>query len=132
MSEIFLPWPDSGLLPNKRLHWAKKAKLVKAYREECSYLTYYGLGTQLLLELRAAAANGSRIALFVDFFRPDRRKRDEDNIMASFKAGIDGIADGLRIDDSKFKYIPFVRDEVISGGKVRVRFSVLPGGSIDK
>lgn len=72
-------------------------------------------------------ANGLRIALFVDFYRPDRRKRDEDNIMASFKAGIDGIADGLRIDDSKFKYIPFVRDEVISGGKVRVRFSVMPG-----
>jgi hypothetical protein len=34
------------------------------------------------------------------FFLPDARHRDDDNLAASCKAYRDGIADGLKVDDS--------------------------------
>jgi crossover junction endodeoxyribonuclease RusA len=38
----------------------------------------------------------------VVFRPPDRRLRDDDNLVAAFKSGRDGISDALGIDDRKF------------------------------
>ena len=43
-----------------------------------------------------------RVNVAITFCPPNKRRRDLDNIIASFKAGSDGIADGLGIDDSLF------------------------------
>lgn len=37
---------------------------------------------------------------------PDHRERDRDNLLASMKAGLDGVASALQIDDSRFRPIP--------------------------
>lgn len=57
----------------------------------------------------------------VTFRPPDRRARDLDNLVASFKAGQDGIALALDVDDSGFNPSHEIGDPV-KGGAVVVEF----------
>lgn len=117
MIEIEFPWPPKGLGPNMRWHWARKAKVAAKYRQECRVIT-----TTTLFPVRPEFEPG-KIHLFVDFYPPSRRHYDDDNCFASFKAGRDGIADALGIDDRLFISHPYLREEVFKGGKVRVRIT---------
>ncbi len=110
MSKITLPWPPKQLSPNAREHWSVKAKYAKAYRMTC-----FALCIEAKLQKPETAG---RLHLWVDFFPPDRRGRDDDNMVAAFKAGRDGIADALGIDDKRFICHPFVSDEI--GGMVKI------------
>jgi crossover junction endodeoxyribonuclease RusA len=67
---------------------------------------------------------GSKLALWLDFYPPDRRHRDDDNMIASFKAGRDGLALALGIDDKRFRTFPYVQDKI--GGYIKVRITQLP------
>jgi crossover junction endodeoxyribonuclease RusA len=61
------------------------------------------------------------LAVHLHFVPPDRRRRDLDNLIASMKAGLDGLADALGVDDSRWKLsaeAPAAGGEV--GGFVRV------------
>lgn len=110
MSEVVLPWPPTDLSPNARVHWARKARVVRSYRNACHMLAK---------QARLTAPDTERIALLVTFVPPDRRRRDRDNLIASCKALFDGLADALGVNDSRF--VPtFEVDERI-GGMVRVR-----------
>lgn len=123
---IILLFPPGELSPNRKMHWAKKAPITASYRLECCILTKKSVGIEYAIYLRDAVNKGHKIALFVNFHKPDRRHRDEDNIMASFKAGIDGIAQAIGIDDKNFKYMPYVHDDIIKGGRVSVKLAVMP------
>ena len=46
----------------------------------------------------------SRSELRMTFFFKTRHKRDRDNCIAWMKSGIDGIADGMGVDDAGFHY----------------------------
>lgn len=59
------------------------------------------------------------IALRFDFHPPDKRRRDLDNMLASIKAGVDGIADALGVDDQRFGFW-LSREAPIKGGKIVV------------
>ena len=130
MIEITLPWPPSALSPNFRTHWAVKSKAAKAYRLACFTLCKEAglvLPSSIPNELYGTlglALGQSRWHLFLDFFPPDRRKRDDDNMIASFKSGRDGIADALKIDDTRFICHPFFKDEI--GGYVKVTIGAGP------
>lgn len=115
---VTLPWPPKELSPNKRLHWAQKAKHASAYRMTC-----FTLALQAMLE---KPTSDGRVHLWIDFYPPDRRHRDDDNMIAAFKPGRDGLADALGIDDKRFVCHPFVRDEI--GGMVKVRLTAGPEG----
>lgn len=110
MPVVVLPWPPRVLSPNARVHWAKKSKAAKIYRIACMALP---------LESGVRAPEG-KVLLSVEFCPPDRRRRDDDNCLASFKAGRDGIADALRIDDNRFVTTISMGDPV-AGGAVYVR-----------
>lgn len=114
---VVLPWPPKQLSPNARTHWAVKSKHAKAYRMAC-----FGLCIQAKLE---KPETEGRLHLWLDFYPPDRRHRDDDNMIASFKSGRDGIADALGIDDKRFICHPFVSDQI--GGMVKVRITAGPG-----
>lgn len=115
-NEVILPWPPRALSPNARTHWRAKAPIAKTYKEACWALTK---AAGLLVP------DAPKIALWLDFVPPDRRARDDDNLVASFKAGRDGIALALGIDDKRFRCFPCVRDGQV-GGFVRVRITELP------
>jgi crossover junction endodeoxyribonuclease RusA len=59
-------------------------------------------GWMVRTAVQQRAKNWPRVNVAITFCPPDKRRRDLDNIIASFKAGADGIADGLGIDDSLF------------------------------
>jgi crossover junction endodeoxyribonuclease RusA len=113
--EVVLPWPPKDLSPNARVHWSKRSKAAKAYRLECGW------------HVRAAGpkpkfAAAGAITLDIEFIEPNKsRNRDEDNLLASIKAGIDGIADALGVNDRRFVFR--IRRSNLIGGMVRVRIS---------
>ncbi len=109
---IVLPWPPKELSPNARVHWAKKSKAAKQYRAECFLLTK---------KAGIAAPQSGEILFALEFVPPDRRKRDDDNLLASCKALRDGVADALGIDDSRFITQLRISRETVKGGEVRVR-----------
>lgn len=115
MHEVILPWPPKELNPNARIHWAKKAPIAKKYKQVC---------WALIKEARLVAPDCERIAMWLDFYPPDRRARDDDNIIASFKHGRDGVALALGIDDKRFRVMPYVQDKI--GGFIRLRLTEMP------
>jgi crossover junction endodeoxyribonuclease RusA len=118
MTEFILPFPPSELSPNQRLHWSKVARVKRAYREACWAQT---------LEQKASVPGGdTKLALYLTFYKPNRREMDRDNLLARMKSGLDGVADALKINDKRFDpVVVSVSDDV--GGFVRVRIQ----GEID-
>lgn len=108
---VSLPWPPKELTPNfkRKHHWSKYRPFERSYRHTCWALT---------LE---AKAHGRLLS--VTFNPPDRRKRDDDGMIGSFKNGRDGIADALRTDDHNFR--PDYRfGNPVPGGRVVVEIGV--------
>lgn len=107
---VRLPWPPKELNPNARLHHMAKARVVKSYRETCYWLAVAALW-------RGEALTKPLIKL--TFCPPDKRRRDLDNMLASFKAGADAVADALRVNDHLFDLL-LTRGEPVKDGAVIV------------
>lgn len=112
--ELVLPWPPRVLNPNNRSNWRVKSKAAKAYKEACWALA------------KEAGWSGAKLPegklhLWLDFYPPDKRLYDDDNVAASFKSGRDGVALALNIDDKRFISHPYLKTEI--GGMVKVRLS---------
>lgn len=116
--ELLLPWPSRDLHPNSRVHWRRRAKAAKAARTQAHLLSLEA-GWR-----RGAVPAEGRLHLWIDFIPPDRRRRDDDGLLAAFKPWRDGIADALGIDDNRFQAHPLLRDDVTQpGGAMRVRIT---------
>lgn len=113
---MILLWPPRPLHPNARVHWAKRAKEAKTARTFAYWKTK---------EAGWSVADiPGRLHLWVHFIPPDRRKRDDDGLLAAFKPFRDGIADALGIDDNRFISHPYVDDKTIAkDGMVLVRIT---------
>ncbi|NLD14482.1 MAG: endodeoxyribonuclease RusA [Gammaproteobacteria bacterium] len=95
MLEFTVPWPPKELSPNARKHWGARSKKAKQYRAQCFAYAHNALQAM-------AVDVAGKLVLALVFRPPNRRKRDDDNLVAAFKSGRDGIADALGIDDSRF------------------------------
>lgn len=110
---LHLPWPPKELSPNSRVHWGRKAKAAAKYRRDCTIVAQ-GAGC------RALACDSLSVAM--TFQPPDMRRRDTDNMLASIKSGLDGIADATHVDDSRWTY-RMERGEPVKNGCVVVTVS---------
>ncbi len=115
--KIILPWPDKRLSPNARLHWRAKVGPKQAAKIATGWAVAVTEGYQPT----KAALLGTEgpIALKIAFYPPDRRHRDDDNMIGSFKTARDAIAEALGVDDRRFRPHYFFEDPVPSG-KVEV------------
>lgn len=114
MLTLTLPWPPSKLSPNARhSHWAPLAQAKRRFRSAC-YITARSQGARRI--------DASKLAVTLTFVPPTRVRRDLDNCIASMKAGLDGLADVLGVDDSKWTLMAALDHEQI-GGFVRVEVS---------
>lgn len=113
---IILSWPPAALSPNAHVFWATKARAVKSYRKAAGWAT---------VESKDRVDGDGLIDIHITFYPPDLRKRDGDNMLASFKSGLDGIADGLGVNDNRFR-IRYEIGAVIKGGEVRVIVTITP------
>ena len=108
---IELQWPPKELNPNKRKHWSVKANAAKLYRDDCNMLT---------IQARASVPEGDGpIPMTIDFYPPDKRHRDDDNMISAFKTGRDGLADALGVNDRRFSPVYRFNDSV-KGGRIVV------------
>jgi crossover junction endodeoxyribonuclease RusA len=129
MIEIVLGWPPTDLSPNARKHWAQVAKAKKQYRKDC-----YSVSKEQLKKYRGVYENiPERLVLEMTFIPPDRRSYDRDNLVARMKAGIDGLADALRINDKRFNTVISTMDSDYLGGFVHIRIlQEIPYGKKDQ
>ena len=115
---VSLPWPETALSPNTTAHWTVKAKAKKEYKRIAAMRTY-----------QANQYGFNQIAGQVDvefhFYPPRAGKYDEDNLIARMKAGIDGIAQAIKTDDSRFHYKEMRIHVPVSGGLVVANITFL-------
>jgi len=104
---FIIPWPPKNLNPNARPHWRTKAACVKVYRAQAYYLT------------KSAHVSSNALVVGLVFRPPDKRHRDLDNCLASFKAALDGIADALGVNDNQFK-LSLSMGTPVKGGSVEI------------
>ncbi|MBD3762624.1 hypothetical protein [Rhizorhabdus sp.] len=103
---IICPWPPNALSANSRGARFLVSKARRAYRRQC-----WGLA----LEARVKVPADGTIRIRLDMFPPDRRANDDDNPQGRFKAGRDGIAEALKVDDSRFRVEPHLhRDQPLA------------------
>ena len=103
---IELPYPPSKLNPNRKGHWAIKARATKEYRRECGW---------------AAKFHPPMKRFMVKFHPPDKRPRDVDNVIAACKSLVDGLQDAWHINDRDFEIIwPTKFSEPVKNGKIVV------------
>lgn len=109
MTLITLPWPPAALSSNARIHWAKRARATRKYRDDAFLCAKAA---------KPAVPAGGDIAIAVRFIPPHGRF-DRANLPAMAKAGIDGIADALGTNDRRFKPV-FSYAEPEKPGRVEV------------
>lgn len=92
---VILPWPSNALKSNARVHWAEKARETAKHREWARLAV---LGEEGMQDMPGA----DRATIFIEYYPPSKRG-DIHNVASSLKAYIDGIADGLGVDDKGFR-----------------------------
>lgn len=112
---ISFPWPPAILSPNNRSHWARKLAPKQTYRMNCYMLTK----SYLASARHWRPSPDCPLPVKIIFHPPDRRHRDDDNMISSFKSGRDGMADALGINDRMLRPEYHFRDP-IKGGAVIV------------
>lgn len=111
--QVQLPWPARALWANGgHGHYMARAKAKKAYRD-----TAYVLSLQARLML---VPDGAEPRVALEFCPPTRRNRDQDNLVAAMKSGLDGIAQALAVNDSRFRLDEPRHGAVVPGGCVNV------------
>ncbi|GAB1837130.1 hypothetical protein MyNCGM121_39100 [Achromobacter xylosoxidans] len=114
MITVELPWPPKELSPNYRGHWVPISKAKSRYRT----------AARLLARSALSKAEGfsqfEAVRLAYEFFPPQARAYDRDNLAARMKAATDGIADAIGMNDRGFHFAPAEIREKTKGGKVRV------------
>lgn len=116
---VTLPFPPKELNPNSRLHFMKVARIKKRYRQTCWALAKEaGFNSTSLAGCEAASVH-------LSFYPPDRRHRDQDNMLAAMKSALDGLAEALHFNDRGFKVTFDVSDDI--GSKVVVSITGIGG-----
>jgi crossover junction endodeoxyribonuclease RusA len=100
---IELPYPSSELMPNRKhgKSWTATKDAKNASISDSFYLTKQAaVGVKFKQD---------KIALTITFVQSDKRHRDLDNLLASSKAQLDGVARALGVDDKLFEPITIKR-----------------------
>jgi crossover junction endodeoxyribonuclease RusA len=109
--QIELGWPAKALNPNSRDHFMTVSRLKRAAKD-CAYWATKSVVPP------AYAHDGTRIGFGVTAYPPDKRARDDDNLIASLKATRDGVAAALKTDDKLFDQKPIQWGEPVHHGKI--------------
>jgi hypothetical protein len=107
---IELPFPPSSLSGHAKGHWRSKAAVTAKHRAWAKNATLAGALSEIPVK--------GDIKLIVTFYPPNRRG-DRVNFPNRMKPYFDGIADALRVNDSRFLPV-FLFGEPVKDGKVVV------------
>ena len=99
---VHLPFPDKSLFPNAKngKSWRTSHDAKVSAREGAKKATYAALDA-----IETPVAYVGCIPLSIVFVGPDKRRRDLDGCLSAQKSALDGVAQALGIDDSRFRPI---------------------------
>lgn len=123
MITLDLPWPAKELSPNFRGHWTRVHLARRHYRVTAAVLCRAAMGAQCI------HIGESELKLRYEFFPPQARAYDRDNLAARMKAATDGVADAFKVNDRGFHFAPAVLREKVAGGLVRLTIEVMEEGA---
>lgn len=109
--QIELPWPPASLSGHAKGHWRSKSGPTAKYRAWAKAAT-------LAANIGITDTTGD-IRIAVTFYPPDRRG-DRINFPNRMKPLFDGIADALKVNDSRFLPAYYFAEPVKGAGKVVV------------
>lgn len=112
--EIDLSWPAKQLSPNARVHYMVKHRYSKAAKIEAGWATKIA---------RPINFGGDRFDVHIRAYPPSNRNRDADNLIASLKPHLDGIADVLGVNDRTFNAPTLEWADPTERGKIVIRLS---------
>lgn len=118
--KIVLPFPAAALNPNRRggRVWQSTVS-CKTEALNTSYAsTLEALG-------RERPIIATPVKFSITFYCPDRRRRDIDNLLASLKPSLDGIANATGIDDSVIEEMQLLKRYDLSNPRVEVNIPVM-------
>lgn len=108
---VTLPWPPSALTPNSRVNRWEKARITKAHRYAAWVLS---------LAAKLPKVPPQALPVTVTLHQPlGVVPRDRDNAIAATKAGQDGVADAIGLDDRHW-VTEYAFGEPVKGGAVVV------------
>lgn len=113
---IELGWPAKALSPNARVHFHVKHRYAKAAKIEAGWATKFAGVREF---------GGDRFDIHIRAYPPVNRNRDADNLIASLKSHLDGIAGALGVDDSLFNAPTLEWADITQLGKIVVKVSAL-------
>jgi crossover junction endodeoxyribonuclease RusA len=111
---IELSWPSEELSPNARVHHMVKHRHAKAAKIEA------GWATKIAGYMNFAA---DRYDVHIKAYPPSNRNRDADNLIASLKPHLDGIAEVLGVNDSMFNAPTLEWCDLSHKGRIVIRLS---------
>lgn len=88
------------------------SRLKKMYRHACYFTALQAAG------VRKWTKEGD-IRVHMVFVPPTRHHRDEDNLIATMKSGLDGLADALGVNDKRFRLSHEVTPDI--GGYIVIK-----------
>ncbi len=118
---VSLPWPPATLSPNARGHWSTKSRAARKYRALCSWLA----AGEISARGRSAIPLDARVHVDLTFYGRTLGRYDLDNALARMKSGLDGLADALRVDDSRFEISFRKSPPGTKGGFINVEVTIL-------
>ena len=119
--KITLPFPAANLNPNRR-----SGRSWQATAAEKSEAVQMGkIATLEALEGKRPVI-ATPVKFSITFYCPDHRRRDLDNLLASLKHGLDGIAHATGIDDSVIEEMQLIRRYDLSNPRVEIDIPVMP------
>lgn len=110
MSHILLPWPPRVVHPNHRGHWSPKARATKRMRQDAAWAA----------KSSGLTAPDGPLHVALTFYPPDKRRRDLDGCISACKAYLDGLADALGVDDSRFTLSARIASVCAHEGEVKI------------
>jgi crossover junction endodeoxyribonuclease RusA len=112
---IEMPWPNPALSPNARIHFRRRASIAAEQKRTWFYMARAAYAPVL-------TGRKATLPIRLDFMPPDDgRRRDLDNMLASVKSGLDGLALALGVDDNLFEITSRRRGFADGAGKVLVQ-----------
>jgi crossover junction endodeoxyribonuclease RusA len=113
---LTLPFPSPKLNPNAREHWSVVSREKKRLRALWSWDA---------ISQGARRLDAACLHLVIEFCPPPPpSRRDIDNLLASIKAGLDGLADTLGVDDSNWTLELKPMGPLTKGGCVHIDIRV--------
>ena len=127
--KIVLPFPAAALNPNRR-----SGRSWQATADEKAEAVQMGKIATLDALKGKRPVIATPVKFSITFYCPDRRRRDLDNLLASLKHGLDGIAHATGIDDSVIEEMQLIKRYDLSNPRVEVNIPVAPpfGGEFER